>query len=132
MKLIVDASILIAVLVNEPTKARIIELTKGAELVAPASVHWEIGNAFSAMLKRKKIKIGEVLKAIHDYNTIPLTYTKVKLEEALIISDKLNLYAYDAYLIAQAIEKGCPLMTLDKGLIMAAKAFGVEIMEVIE
>ncbi|MFQ5455563.1 MAG: hypothetical protein ACE5EA_05065 [Nitrospirota bacterium] len=40
-----------------------IELTNGADLIVPYSVHWEIGNAFSAMLKRKRITLKQALKA---------------------------------------------------------------------
>ena len=54
MKLIIDTSVIIAVLANEPIKKKLIKLTKNVELLAPKSVHWEIGNAFSAMLKKKE------------------------------------------------------------------------------
>ncbi len=52
MDIVLDTSVIIAVIANEPEKRVLIRLTKGAELIAPQSVHWEIGNAFSAMLKR--------------------------------------------------------------------------------
>ena len=51
-KVVVDASVLIAVASNEPIKADLVQLTQNVDLIAPSSVHWEIGNAFSAMLKR--------------------------------------------------------------------------------
>jgi len=130
MKLIVDTSVIIAVLVNEPAKKKLIKLTRGAELIAPLSVHWEIGNAFSAMLKKKKIDISEVIKAIQAYNSIAVTYIDIELEEALLIADKLNLYAYDAYLISCALKKHCPLITLDNGLMVAAKQLGIKIVEI--
>jgi len=37
MRFVVDASILIAVVVNEPEKSRLVEITKGVDLLAPAS-----------------------------------------------------------------------------------------------
>ncbi|TAK72651.1 MAG: PIN domain-containing protein [Gammaproteobacteria bacterium] len=130
MKLIIDTSVIIAVLVNEPIKRKLIELTKGAELIAPLSVHWEIGNAFSAMLKRKKTDIAKVIKAIQIYDSISITMVDIELEEALLIADKLNIYAYDAYLIACALKNHCPLVSLDNGLVTAAKNFGVKILEI--
>lgn len=54
MDIVIDTSVIIAVIANEPEKGDLVELTKGANLIAPLSVHWEIGNAFSAMLKRRK------------------------------------------------------------------------------
>src|SRR5579862_488793 len=124
MKLVVDTSIIIAVLANEPAKKKLIKLTKGAELIAPMSVHWEIGNAFSAMLKRKGIDISKVIKAMQIYDSISITFVDVDLEESLLIADKLNIYAYDAYLITCALKNHCQLITLDNGLISAAKNFG--------
>ena len=91
MKLIVDTSVIIAVLVNEPIKKKLIKLTKGVELISPMSVHWEIGNAFSAMLKRKRIAISKVIKAIQIYDSIRITFVDVELEESLLIADKLNI-----------------------------------------
>jgi len=52
MDIVVDTSVLIAVIANEPEKDRLIRQTTGADLLAPPSCHWEIGNAFSAMLRR--------------------------------------------------------------------------------
>jgi predicted nucleic acid-binding protein len=130
MKLIVDTSVIIAVLANEPKKKKLIKLTKGAELLAPKSVHWEIGNAFSAMLKRKRIEISKAIKAIQLYDSISITFVDVELEESLLIADKLNIYAYDAYLIACSLKNHCPIISLDNGLIQAAKNFGVKTVEV--
>lgn len=130
MKLIIDTSVIIAVLANEPIKKKLIKLTKGAELLAPKSVHWEIGNAFSAMLKRKRIEVSKVIKAIQLYDSIPIKFVDVELEESLLIADKLNIYAYDAYLIACSMKNHCPLISLDNGLIQAAKKFGVNTVEI--
>lgn len=72
MDVLVDASVIVAVIANEPEKDTLIELTKGARLVAPHSIHWEIGNAFSAMLKRKRITLEQARKAIAAYKKIPI------------------------------------------------------------
>lgn len=130
MKLIIDTSVIIAVLANEPTKKKLIKLTKGVELIAPMSVHWEVGNAFSAMLKRKRIDIAKVIKAIQIYDSIAINFIDVELEESLLIAEKLNIYAYDAYLIASALKNHCQLASLDNGLITAAKSLGVKILEI--
>ncbi len=64
MDIVVDASVIVAVIVNEPEKDALIELTKGINLIAPHSIHWENGDAFSAMLKRKRIAVEQAQKAI--------------------------------------------------------------------
>jgi predicted nucleic acid-binding protein len=121
MTLVVDASVLIAVMVNEPTKKRLIEVTREAELIAPLSVHWEIGNAFSAMLKRKRITLKQALQAIDSYLQIPIRFVEVDLGDALLLADELGLYAYDAYLLVCAMKYRLSLLTLDDKLMQAAR-----------
>ena len=67
-------------------------------MIAPRSVHWEIGNAFSAMLKRERIKIEQALQAVKLYRRIPIRFVDVELEETIEIADAVGIYAYDAYL----------------------------------
>jgi len=130
MDLIVDTSVLIAVATNEPEKARLIEHTDGATLLAPASVHWEIGNAFSAMLKRRRITLNQARIALAAVESVPVRWMHVPLAQALELSDRLEIYAYDAYVIAAALNQSCALLTLDRGMLRSAKAVGVNVLEV--
>ena len=57
MEIVADTSVIIAVIANEPEKAAIVAQTQGADLFAPQSLPWEVGNAFSAMLKRQRITL---------------------------------------------------------------------------
>lgn len=130
MNVVVDTSVIIAVIANEPEKNALIARTQGIELLAPHSLHWEVGNAFSAMLKRQRIVLAQAQAAVAIYEQIPLQLLEVDLAQALQLADQLKIYAYDAYIIACALNEGSPLLTLDGGLKYAAKAAGVEIWEV--
>jgi predicted nucleic acid-binding protein len=130
VKIVVDTSAIIAVIANEPNKPKIIEATRGADLLAPASVHWEIANAFSAMLKRQRITLEDALKAITVYQQIPIRLVEVELAETLSIASQLNIYAYDAYLIRCAQKYSAPLLSLDGGLLRAAEQMKVRTIEV--
>lgn len=130
MDIVVDASVIIAVVANEPTKDMLIKLTSGADLIAPHSIHWEIGNAFSAMLKRDRTTIELALKALEAYRRIPLRFVDVELERSLEIADRLDIYAYDAYLIRCALRYKSPLISLDRGLVEAAKRMKTKVIEV--
>lgn len=130
MDIVVDASVIIAVLANESEKARLIGLTSGSDLIAPSSVHWEVGNAFSAMLRRGRITLHQALQAMGVYYRIPVRFTEVELEESLRIAAELNIYAYDAYLIRCALKYGTPLLSLDQKLLRVARAIGVDVIEV--
>lgn len=130
MNVTIDTSALVAVIGNEASKPQIIDLTAGASLVAPMSVHWEIGNAFSAMFKRRARSLALAQQAIAVYREIPIKFLDVPLGAALDISYSQKIYAYDAYLIQCAQLSNSPLLTLDKGLGQVAKAVGVSLLEV--
>lgn len=130
MDVVIDASAIIAVITNEPAKSKLIKLTEGVDLIAPGSVHWEIGNAFSAMLKRKRATLEQVTAAMTAYQQIPLRFVDVELEESLAIANHLDLYAYDAYLLRCALKYKSPLLTLDSGLARAAAVVKAKVLEV--
>lgn len=132
MEYIVDASVIIAVIANEPEKEHLIQITRGADLLAPASIHWEIGNAFSAMLKRGRISLDQAFSALEVYRQIPLRFADIELEKTLAISEQHSIYAYDAYLIRCAIKYKSPLITLDRKLAQVAQQMNVDVVEVIQ
>ena len=130
MYLTIDTSALIAVVGNEASKEKIVEITKGYLLCAPASVHWEIGNAFSAMFKRQISSLELTKLALGAYREIPIKFIDILLERSLELSHSLKIYAYDAYLIQCAQQTNTSLLTLDGGLKTAAKKIGIHILEV--
>jgi len=130
IEVVIDTSALIAVLTAEPARDRLIARTQGAELLAPGSVHWETGNALSALLKRRRLKLAEVQAALAAYARIPIRLVEVELGIALELADRFGLYAYDAYLMACARQHGAPLLTLDPRLGRAAHEAGVRVLEV--
>ena len=132
MEIVVDASVLIAVIVNETEKERLVALTQEAELIAPMSVHWEIGNAFSSLLKRGRVTLEQALQAIDMYLKIPVRFVEVELANSLELAGALGMYAYDAYLLRCAEKYRLPLLTLDKQLVQAAKEKGISILKVAE
>ncbi len=132
MELVVDTSVIVAVVGNEAEKEAVVRATAGMELVAPASTHWEIGNAFSAMLKRDQITLAQARQALAVYHQIPIRLLDVSLERSLEISAEHGIYAYDAYLISCAERQRCPLLSLDRGLVHAARQAGISLLEIDE
>ncbi|MBM3132325.1 MAG: type II toxin-antitoxin system VapC family toxin [Chloroflexi bacterium] len=129
MNMVVDTSVIIAVVTNEEHKPALIQLTEGMDLIAPAALHWEIGNTFSAMFKRNRIDLDQVRVALKAYRQIPLRLVDMDLEAALELASNLDIYAYDAYFIGCALRHNSALLTLDKGLAEAAQRAGVDIRE---
>jgi predicted nucleic acid-binding protein len=130
MELVVDTSVLIAVLVREPHRGALIRATASAELLAPLSVHWEVGNAFSAMFKRRRLSLRAARRAVESYRQIPIRFSDIELERALEVAHDLNLYAYDAYVLVCAIQHRCALLSLDQGLVSAAARAGINTVEI--
>lgn len=130
MDIVIDASAIIAVVTREPQREALIEATRGGDLLAPYSVHWEIGNAFSAMLRRNRVALEQALGAIRAYASIPIRLLDVDLEASLEIASAVGLYAYDAYLIRCAQQYSAPLLSLDRSLTRAAQALNVQVVEV--
>ena len=130
MGIVIDTSVIISVITNETNKNRIIELTRDEDLFAPSSLHWEIGNAFSAMLKRKKTEINLLLKAISYYKMIPLRLIDVDLSKSLKIAQEYNIYAYDAYFLECSASFNLPLLTLDNSLKKIAMSMNIKLKEV--
>jgi predicted nucleic acid-binding protein len=130
MRIVIDTSALIAVIANEPHKDKIVQAALNSELIAPSSVHWEIANAFSAMFKQKRISLGNSLKCIDEYKSIPIQFYEADLKKTLELSFNYNMYAYDAFLIACSLSNNAPLLSLDKTLNVKAKEAGIKLLEI--
>ena len=130
MNIVIDTSAIIAVIANEPEKKSLVKLTSGFDLIAPKSIYWEIGNAFSAMFKKKQATLKQAKDAINIFEKIPIRFLDVDLTDALELSNKYNIYAYDAYVISCALKHKCYLISLDLKLLEVSKQAEVKIMEV--
>jgi len=130
VEVVIDTSAILAVITGQPEKADLVRLTRGANLVAPASVHWEVGNAISAMFKRKAISLREAIPLLEAYASIPIRLAELALKQAVELSARLNICAYDAYVLACAINHAAPLLTLDGGLGERARDLKLDVLEV--
>ena len=130
MLIVIDTSVVIAVITNEKHKKELIEHTIGSELIAPPSLHWEICNAFSAMFKRERITLSQAKTAIDYYRKIPIKFIDIDIKNALQISHINQIYAYDAYFIECAINQKAVLLTLDNKLKSIADTLNIKTIEV--
>ncbi len=80
MKIIADTNIFIAVVLDEPTKKRIIGLTSEQEAFSPLILPYEIGNALSAMVKRNNISNDDALAAFEATKKIDVKLLPVNIE----------------------------------------------------
>ncbi len=129
MKIVADTNTFIAVALEEPEKKQIIRFTVGKELVAPEVLPYEIGNALTAMVKKRALDPNEVISAWDAVQTIPVELRRIDIQAALGLAVRFNIYAYDAYFIECALNLHCPMLTLDYRMKMVAMDVGIRILE---
>jgi len=71
-----------------------------------------------------------IRKLIRYYSEIQITFVNTDLENSLKISNQLKIYAYYAYFLDCALRFKLPILSLDKGLNMAARKINLIIIEV--
>jgi predicted nucleic acid-binding protein len=116
MEVILDASAIMAVILNEPNRNKVISLTEDATLLSPEVIPFEIGNALISLFKKHKISEEKLIEAYRNYALIPLRNIKVDIEKALKIACKYKIYAYDAYYLEIAYRLKVPLITFDMNM----------------
>ena len=126
MEITIDTSAILAVCLNEQSRDEMIRMAEGATLVCPVSVHWEIGNALSAMLRRNRITLKDAKACVAAYEKIPIRRLEVDLVQSLAYCNQFGMFAYDSYLIVCALQSGTPLLSLDAGLKKIATSLSIE------
>ena len=130
MDLTVDASVIMAVILNEPSKPKLLETTEGAELLSAPSLPWEIGNALSALFKRRRIDLAQAELALKSYRQIPIRLPPLEIEGSVVLAEQYGVYAYDAYVIECARRYQTSLLSLDRRQCEVARAEGIATIEV--
>ena len=128
MEIMVDACAIMAVIVKEPERDLVIELTKDAVIVSPDMVLYEVANALSKMMKKKVIEKERMLNAFDYFKKIPIKTIGIDFEKALEITWNYKIYAYDACYLEAAIRLNLPLLTFDGNMIKVAKELGLNIL----
>ena len=128
MNIIADTNIFIAIALNQPEKHLIVDLTKEAKVFSPEILPYEIGNALSAMLKRKQVNVKDVGEILKITQRIRVRLLIVDIALALKIAIEYNIYAYDAYFLLVAHSKKYPLLTLDKKMKEVAQHMNIKLL----
>jgi len=128
MEIIIDACAIMAVIVKEPERDLVIELTKNAVIVSPDMVSYEIANALTKMMKKKVIEQERMINAFEYFKKIPIKSIEVDFIKALEIAWDYKIYAYDACYLEAAKRLNLPLLTLDDNMIKVGKKLDLDIL----
>jgi len=123
MDVLLDASSIMAIILNEPNRDKVIRLTESVALLSSEVISFEVGNALVNLYRRQKITEEGLFDAYKNFSLIPLRIIKVNMENALKIACKYKIYAYDAYYLEAAHRLKLPLITFDAPM----KKIGLEI-----
>ena len=129
MKIVADTNTFLAVALNEPEKDWLIQVTDGHDLVAPAVLPYEIGNALSSLVRRRVVTASQIGPAWDAVVAIPVELSAVDARASLLLAGHFRIYAYDAYFLQCSLESKCPLLTLDRGMRRVAKQLDITLVE---
>ena len=129
MKIVADTNTFLAVALEEKEKPWLIERTVGHDLVAPAVLPYEIGNALSALVRRRALSEKQLAAAWDATAAIPVELAAIDVRAALLLAGRLKIYAYEAFFLQCALETKGPLLTLDYGLKQVAFEIGIKLVE---
>ena len=118
---VVDASALAALLFGEPEGAFVAERLRGANLIAPALLHFEVANTCLKKMRRHPRQRDALIAAFRMLARVDVRIIQIEQDEVLVLAERLRLSAYDASYLWLARETRSELVTLD-GPLQAAIA----------
>jgi predicted nucleic acid-binding protein len=127
--IVIDTSAILAVLLDEPEKEAVVEKTMGSILSAPASLRWEVGNAATAGVKRRRLTVERAQQLMTDFESVTIRELLVDIKSAVDLGLELGIYAYDAYVLEAARASGYPLLALDGPIRRNARKLGLSLVE---
>lgn len=117
--LVVDCSVLAAVLFDEPQREAAALAMAGKELFAPDLIDHEM---VSVALKKAASGLADVARrGLVDLGDLRLTRRAVEARAQFALASQLEMTAYDAAYLQLAIDLGAPLATFDRVLGQAAQ-----------
>jgi predicted nucleic acid-binding protein len=124
--LLVDASVVMAVITDEPIRRSIVDRTRDTRAFAAASLAYEIGNGLSSNVRRGKLTAEQAAESLSIYQKMHFELVPVDLTASLECCCTFNIYAY---VLTAARQVGVPLFTLDNRMRVVAGQMGVELVE---
>jgi predicted nucleic acid-binding protein len=113
---VVDASALAALLFGEPDGAIVADRLRGAELIAPALLPFEVANTCIKKMRRHPDQRDALIAAFRKLDRMEIGIVEIDQEETIVLAERSGLTAYDASYLWLARETKSELVTLDGSL----------------
>lgn len=119
--LVVDASVLAAVLFGEEETDLALSWMRGHALAAPQLVDYEIANIALSKLRRKQVDADAAAQSLTLFSELELARLPAPADAVFAIATQYDLSAYDAAYLWLAVQLRSPLATFDRRLGTAAR-----------
>ena len=126
-RVVVDASVAVKWVVEEPHTPEALRVYGTFQLTAPALIHAEVASALTKKVSRGQLegeeaarKMREIVRAGVD--TVPDEHLSVM---AVRLSSSLNHPVYDCFYLALAQAEEIPVVTADRALVSTARDAGL-------
>ena len=116
MTLVVDSSVIAAIVFGEPNRTTIAAHLEDESLVAPALLDYELANIAWKKIRRHPKQHLEVKAAISAFQRLQITRLPVPVDGVLSLAIDTGLSAYDASYLWLAMSRDAELVTLDQQL----------------
>jgi predicted nucleic acid-binding protein len=119
MRLVVDASVAIKLVIGEPDSEAAVALYRSARLIAPDLITAECANILWKKVRRSELHPDEAALAARLLQAadIELAPMRALLAEATELAVALDHPAYDCVYLALARAEDCPFVTADAALV---------------
>jgi predicted nucleic acid-binding protein len=118
--MVVDASAIIAVLFDEPTRDTVAARIRGRSLNAPILLPFEVASACLKKMRRVPAERLALMEAFRTLEEWEIAYHDIDLAEAVRVGEQTGLAVYDAAYLLLARDLSAELVTLDEKLNSAA------------
>lgn len=119
---VVDASAIVALLFNEPTRDAVIARLRGSSFYAPTLIEFEVANACLKKMRTLPNERDALLQAFGLFAGLSIRLVPVDLGATIALAELTKLSFYDTSYLWLARALGAELVTLDAKVIRADAA----------
>lgn len=116
MAVVVDASAIGAIAFGEPEGEALAAVLRGATLIAPSLIDYELSNLALKKTRRSPATAPQIAMALDAALALPISRIRVPGLEAFAVARRTGLTAYDAAYLWLAQSRDLELITLDAQL----------------
>lgn len=116
MTLVVDASVIAAIIFGEPEGSRMVTYLEDETLVAPSLIDFELASIALKKIRRVPQRMPEVIAALERSEGLKIDRVAVPRVDVCSLAAETGLTAYDAAYMWVAMSMNTELVTLDHRL----------------